>query len=505
VAKKQASRGRRSKTKRSASRRTPAAPVTILAWDDDPGAPDESPARTPASRAVPSLDGRLAVSIRGRRPAPGQYALRTPQFRYWAAADALGRGIAFWSRLLPASTRWFTGASLPVNLDVGEDLNAYYDRRGLSFFHRVVRGEELFSGESPDVVCHELGHAVLDAIRPELWDTATAEAAGFHESFGDISAILSNLQLESVRSEVLLETSGRLYQSSRLSRLAEQLGWGIRQVSPDQTDRDCLRNAVNRFFYHDPNTLPPSGPATSLSSEPHSFSRVFTGAFFEGLASSLSRTPDSAELQAASVDAARMLVSAILASPIVPDYYSQIAAHVVRAATTPQAREGFRAAFVRHGVLSLQAAVAMDGGGSAPKRRRGAAAAPAALGGVAMAASSGEPPAAAVRHVAVPGARFGLSAPMRVQAPADVKRFGVAAAAVDLGSVQAPSVESAVMVFLEDLFRRGRVDARSLASAQNAVQHPYARRTHQLVERDAELRLERRCFDCGFDHSSLQP
>src|SRR4051812_2105659 len=290
---------------------TAAAPVSVLAWDDDPGAPDEAPTRAPAQRPLPTLGGTLAISIRGKAPAPGQYAQKTPQFRYWTAADALARASAFWSRVLPAGTRWFTGASLPVLLDAGEDLNAYYDRRGLNFFHRQVRGQLLFSGESPDVVCHELGHAVLDAIRPELWDTATAEAAAFHESFGDISALLCNLQLESVRREVLSETGGRLYQSSRLSRLAEQLGWGIRQIMPDQADGDCLRNAVNRFFYRDPNTLPPSGPASSLSSEPHSFSRVFTGAFFEGMAGLLSKTPDQAALLAASQEAATLLVRAV--------------------------------------------------------------------------------------------------------------------------------------------------------------------------------------------------
>lgn len=506
MAKQQRSRVTRRVKRTTRSRRAGlAAPVSILAWEDDPGAPDEAPARTPAQRPVPSLGGALAISIRGRAPAPGEYAQKTPQFRYWTAADALGRGIAFWSRVLPPGTKWFTGAALPVFLDAGEDLNAYYDRRGLSFFHRQVRGRVLFSGESPDVVCHELGHAVLDAIRPELWDTVTAEAAAFHESFGDMSALLCDLQLESVRREVLSETGGRLYQSSRLSRLAEQLGWGIRQMMPDQADRDCLRNAVNRFFYRDPNTLPPSGPATSLSSEPHSFSRVFTGAFFEGLAGLLSKGPDQAELLAASQEAATLLVRAVLASPIVPDYYSQIAAHVVSAATKGASRDAFRAAFVRHGVLSLQAAVSLDGPPQSGRHRgaRGRAQGDrATFAGVAMAGAS-VPPAEMVREVTVPGARFGLSAPIRVQAPADVKRYSVAPAALDLGSLPSPSVETAVTVFLEDLFRRGRVDSGTSRAAQNAIRHPFARHTHELIGSGAELTLQRRCFDCGFDHSSL--
>lgn len=480
-------RSRTTSTRRKpASRRTAPDAPSILAWEDDPGAPDESPARSPEARPVPSLRGTLAVTIKGKAPAAGRYAQKTPQFRYWTAADALARGVQFWSRILPSTARWFTGASLPVVLDAGEDLNAYYDRRGLNFFHRQVRGQVLFSGESPDVVCHELGHAVLDTIRPELWDTATAEAAAFHESFGDISAILSNLQLESMRREVLTETGGRLYQSSRLSRLAEQLGWGIRQVMPDQAERDCLRNAVNRFFYRDPNQLPPSGPVTSLSSEPHSFSRVFTGAFFEGLAGLVPSAPDEAALLAVSQEAGTLLVGAVLASPIVADYFSQITAHVVSAATTTRSRDAFRAAFVRHGVLSLQAAVGLDAPPAATKPRRGV--------------SEPRAEAVTVREVKVAGARFGLSMPIRLQAPAEMKRFAVGAAAADLGSVPAPNVETTVTIFLEDLFRRGRVDTGALTAAQDAIRHPFARRTHRLIAKDAELVLQRRCFDCGFDH-----
>src|SRR6516225_7885086 len=50
-----------------------------------------------------------------------------------------------------------------VDLDFGVDLNAFYDRQGLKFFHGSAAGRTVFSGESPDVVCHELGHALLDS------------------------------------------------------------------------------------------------------------------------------------------------------------------------------------------------------------------------------------------------------------------------------------------------------------------------------------------------------
>ncbi|MFI5799478.1 hypothetical protein [Streptomyces sp. NPDC051677] len=63
--------------------------------------------------------------------------------------------------------------------------------------------------------------------------------------------------------------------------MAEQLGWAIRQGHPNAVDPDCLRNLSNSFFFRDPVQLPPNGPASTLSSKPHSFSRVFSGAFLK--------------------------------------------------------------------------------------------------------------------------------------------------------------------------------------------------------------------------------
>ncbi len=175
-------------------------------------------------------------------------------------------------------------------------------------------------------MCHELGHAVLDSIKPQLWDAASMEIAGFHESAGDISALLCGLQLESVRHAVLQETHNIVYRASQLSRVAEQLGWAIRQSSPDAVEADCLRNAVNKFFYRDPLTLPTSAPASMLSSEPHSFSRVFTAAFFEGLAGMFATRPtkDEANLLAVSQDAGKIFVSAVVAASVVPSFYSHV-------------------------------------------------------------------------------------------------------------------------------------------------------------------------------------
>lgn len=462
----------------------------ILAWEDDPGAPKIG---TPIERPIPVAPTHglaTAVRIMGTVPTASRHSLGSDGFRYWTAVDALERASAFWASILPANMRWFTGASLPVALDEGLDLNAYYDRSELAFFHEVVSGITVYSGESPDIVSHELGHAVLDAIRPQLWDAAAAEPAAFHEAFGDISAILTALQLESLRKAVLLETEGKLYRNSRLSRVAEQLGWAIRQRHPDSVDGDSLRNAVNSFFYRDPQTLPPRAPAAALSSEPHSFARVFVGAFFEALAGMVPAPATSDGLLATSTDAALLLVDAIFAAPIVPDYFSQIAAHMLEA---DHARfqgkylEQLRAAFVRHGVLSLEATLRMNSEIATMPANKAAASRESALSAVTVA------------EMSIDGHRFGLgNRTLVVQAPTGQKRFAVAAAAPTEGSVVAPSPTNAVTAFLEDLFRLGRVTLTAPTAREGAaVVHPFSRKTHKLTGAGQELKLQRQCFACG--------
>jgi hypothetical protein len=230
-----------------------AATAQILGWQDDPGE-SETPLVPPELRRVPDLMlSPLKLAIPNvAAPLPRPYGLRSAEFRYWSAAEATARATAFWRQLVPPGTTWQLGDTLPILLDEGEDFNAFYDRQALNFFHGTAGGRTVFSGESPDVVCHEEGHAVLDALRPELFDAGSIEAAAFHEAFGDMSALLAALQLPTVRAAILAETGGDLRRSSRL---AEQVGWAIRQFAPDAVEPDCLRNAANSFFLHQPRRI----------------------------------------------------------------------------------------------------------------------------------------------------------------------------------------------------------------------------------------------------------
>jgi hypothetical protein len=387
-----------------------------------------------------------------------------------------------------------------VILDDGIDLNAFFtrggfgDAPGLHFFHDNVAGRTYFSGESPDVVCHEMGHAVLDAIRPQLFDAQAIEVAAFHESFGDMSAILSALQIPSFRDKVLAETQGRLNRASRLSRLAEQLGAAIRMQHPDAVEPDCLRNAANSFFYRDPQTLAPSAPASQLSSEPHSFSRVFTAAFLDLLAGIFTvqgASPTAEDLVKTSQDAGRLLVAGVLAAPIVPDYYSQVAAHMIEAgAGSPfngKYQDVLKSAFLRRGILSLHAVATVSSVSTAGARR------------AAITARKG-PEGSELPLATLSGVQYGLSrAALKVHTAEEPKRFAVTSSSLILGPVEPRSAQNAAESFTEDLFQRGRVDVGSHGHAETGLVHPLPMKTHVIVAKEGDLILKRRTFDCGFD------
>jgi len=463
----------------------------IAVWEDDPGS------AIVRDRAVPDLDKKpLAFAIQGTRPLPDIYATDTPQFRYWAAAEALRRAADLWGPL--TGRGWYAGKTLPVVLDAAFDLNAYYTRDSLRFCHGpTAAGGTVWSGESPDIVCHELGHAILDSIRPELWDATSHEAAAFHESFGDISAILSALQLPSVREAVLTETGGKLYRSSRLSRLGEQIGAAVRLFHPDAVEPDCLRNAVNSFTYVDPLLLPQMAPSSMLSSEPHSFSRVFTGAFFEILAGvvdqNLSRakkkSDDDKALLKSSVDIARMLINGVLVAPLVPNFYAQVAAAMVDASEEIDASYPaiLKAAFVRRSILSLHSAAQVQELHKAQYLSTAEAAKVLAQ--------------APLASLSLPSRHYGFDKPLLVRAASHQRSFLATPADTGIGSVEPPSSSTAATSFVDDLFRLGRVHyepefcvpGRYLARGNRAT-------SHKLVDAGSGLRLERCRFACGIAH-----
>lgn len=465
----------------------------VNAWMDDPlnG--------TPIQRPAPELEnGNLSYLIEGDAVPLGFYSVGTANFRYWNAAEALRRGADFWQARIP-ELAWFEeiGPKLPIFLDDGVDFNAFYDRTALKFFHGNVTGGTVFSGESPDILCHEMGHAVLDAIRPDLWNVAAQEVAAFHESFGDMSSILSALQLPLMRAAVLEETGGHINRSSRLSRLAEQLAQAIREHFPNDVEPDCLRNASNSLMYVPPLFLPSRGPASILTAEPHSFSRVFTGGFLDALAGMLlaaardPAAPTEDELLQVSAQMGDILVAGVRSAAAASDFYSQVAGGMVQAAGQVDAAfaRPLKAAFVKRGILSVSSATSVqslaDAATNLSRRAAGAA----------------TPVSHAPSHLALDGKQYGLGdQALIVETPSQPRKFSANAAVADLVPVQVPSSEVAARGFVEQLFKQGRVDLSGATGDADRIDPLSGLKTHRLVKAGGALQLKRVLCDCGLKH-----
>jgi hypothetical protein len=461
--------------------------ANVMVWKDDPGS-------ELGLLEVPAPDLNLkpyALRMDARPVEPKIYDKGTPEFRFWSAAACGARGASYWGALVPDGITWQPGPVLPVILDEGEDLNAFYDRKALNFFHGPGgNGNTVFSGESPDIVCHELGHGILDSLRPELFDTASLEVPAFHEGFADISALLTALQVPDVRAAVLQETGGHVGRNSNWSRLAEQLGSAIRAQAPDAVDADCLRNAANSFQYQDPEGLDASSPAATLSQEPHNFSRVFSGAFLEAFAGMVlteSANPKADDLLEVSRNAGSLLVAAVQAAPIVPEWYSQVAAALIAADRQSGGKfeVPLKSAFVRRGILARQNAVAIGALQEAS----------AAIAAVASAVRSKEMPLQAID-----GGAYGLgNVPLFVNVANQARLIVALASGRGDATVTPPSSDHAARSFVEHLIRLGRIDFGGYGVQGAFIAHPRARKTHR-IERlpNGALALRRILFYCGY-------
>lgn len=447
-------------------------PEQIHIWETDPGSPSVITVNRPEIAQHP-----FAFSF----PPPGldpSTDTATPNFRYWNAAAALRRGTDFWGPALGANAEWFTGPILEVRLDVGVRWNSAYDRRALNFFRgELTPGQFIYASDSADLLCHELGHAILDIAQEQLWDSGNDEAAAFHESFGDVSAILCALQLPSIRQSVVNQTGGTIFADTSLSRIAEQFGTAMHASIPEDAEADCLRNAHNDFRYAPLQSLPTSGAAALLKSSAHSFSRVFTGAMFRILArlAALGAPATADSLHDATFALRDVMIKAAKSAPLATQYYASVAAKMMLEAREISEAHGmvFKEVFVDRQILSSESANAIWDSAS-PQEDTGFA------GEVAENVTIHSPVAAQV---------FGLTASIEVAMPADPATT-IARSASEGQSLAPLSAEDAAIAHVNGLFARGLVDLREADELPGDIAR--VRPTHRIERIDQQhLRLIR--------------
>jgi len=312
-------------------------------------------------------------------PADGTFEPGTPEFLFWQCREAGLAAVEVWETFAGKLTRWQGNRKkLPLLQDEGVDVNAFYDRASFSFFHRTIGTKTFFSGASTDVVSHEVGHGLLDAMRPDLWDAPFLETGAFHEAFGDCIAVLTALNDIETRKKLLAATT-TLRKRNFVETTAEELSDGIRRLQPTHNAAEP-RHAFNTFQFQIPETLPDDGGPGKLINEVHSFGMLFSGCFYDLIAAIFAdqSAKTEAKLLASAQTASALLVGGAKTAPITARFFQSVGRSMVLADQQVNGganRDRISAAFQHHNIMlgsNALLAPATALAGAAPGVRRAA-------------------------------------------------------------------------------------------------------------------------------------
>ncbi len=292
---------------------------------NDPGASAALPRRVISPRPDRPAN-RARYDIAGPFP-EAQYNEGTPEFLYWQCREAVLAAAEAWEAIHGPFTSWQDDGILSVLPDEGEDLNAYYDRirngqpERISFFHQKVGAHTYFSGASTDVVAHEVGHALLDAIRPDFWTSFRFEVNSFHEAFGDCIAIVTALHDKRSRQAILSSVTSTNFVEST----AEELAKGILKAFP-RHNAGAPRRARNDFQWGPEGSINTNGGLGELIYEEHSFGQVFSGCFYDTILNIFNGMSSQSEgnLLRATQTAGALLVKAVQQAPQRSQYFREV-------------------------------------------------------------------------------------------------------------------------------------------------------------------------------------
>jgi hypothetical protein len=317
--------------------------------------------------------GRANFNFEAHAP-EGEFDFDKRDFLFWQCREAALATVEAWESYAGNLVRWADRSANPARIELNltfddgetlgsQRLNAYYDGQGVRFFDFNDGTETTFSAASTDTVSHEVGHALLDSQRAELFGSNMPEVAAFHEAFGDIVAMLTALSDQATRIK-LLKTTPDLSKPNFVEANSEYLSAAIRKqfgnVNPSKP-----RRALNQFKWQLPDTLPVgdfNDPPETLSRESHNFSRVFSGAFYDTLRAVFTSgaADDEAALLAAAQTCGRLLVDAVRQTPETARYFQAVGRAMVKADDQLNGgahREAIGKAFADHTIMLGTAAM----------------------------------------------------------------------------------------------------------------------------------------------------
>lgn len=206
----------------------------------------------------------------------------------------------FISHCQEVPAEWSSGEThLEVYPNWDWGFNAFYSNGHSADMHQAglyycmgkdpVLQKPVYSALSAELLAHEEGHAILDRFRPQYNEPGVQNlySASFHEAFGDVFALL--MQVVHGDGESLVQpgvgvgVGVGLSQHNLLSDIGEEVGIGLGHKGYQPQDRPWLRSLLNDFSWVKPQDLPESRDvsADSLTTEPHSYSRIWSGASYQ--------------------------------------------------------------------------------------------------------------------------------------------------------------------------------------------------------------------------------
>jgi hypothetical protein len=240
--------------------------LAVVDFDPATGAPLGPPARFVPPKGAGSARGSYAIGRAADSPATlavNAFGTAFLTIKLFEGEDALGREVT-WA---------FGGEQLLIVPRAGERANAFYDRatRSLQFFWFTgASGDTVYTALSRDIVAHECGHALLDAVVPSLYDSSTPESIAIHEAVADVVAVLLALDSGKLRESVLARSKNTLSGANAFSKIAEQ--FGMAQLGPGGVHRTELRELAN------------TDTRTTLAGErPHRLSTLLSAIFYDTL------------------------------------------------------------------------------------------------------------------------------------------------------------------------------------------------------------------------------
>lgn len=237
------------------------------------------------------LGQEYLASQLGLRPSEGDPQFHQ-QFCYTVAMKtiehferALGRKVIWRQRKGGDKTEDYV-QRLRIHPHAIRDANAYYDpdRVALLFGYFTAAdqlvgsnypGGLVFTCLSPDIIAHEVTHALLDAVHPRYLEDTNKDAGAFHEGFADIVALLSRFTFRELVEQQLFASAGRMDRYTVFGELATQFGEAIEGY------RGALRSAIGEWTEEGWKPKAPNPSDYSSLSEAHDLGALLVATVFD--------------------------------------------------------------------------------------------------------------------------------------------------------------------------------------------------------------------------------